>query len=39
MPSRRDFLKTSAAVGGSVLVGTAAPGLLTAAAPAPTRAS
>src|SRR5688500_9628899 len=31
MPSRRDFLKTSAAVGGSVLVGATAPGLLTAA--------
>jgi len=31
MPSRRDFLKTSAAVGGSVLVGAAAPGLLAAA--------
>src|SRR5215470_4666108 len=38
MPSRRDFLKTSAAVGGSVLVGAAAPGLLAAAAPAPARA-
>ena len=38
MPSRRDFLKTSAAVGGSVLVGTAAPGLLAAAA-RPERAS
>ena len=33
MPSRRDFLKTSAAVGGSVLVGAAAPGLLASAAP------
>jgi 2'-hydroxyisoflavone reductase len=31
MPSRRDFLKTSAAVGGSVLVGAAAPRFLTAA--------
>src|SRR5688500_1122458 len=31
MPSRRDFLKTSAAVGGSVLVGATAPGLLAAA--------
>jgi len=38
MPSRRDFLKTSAAVGGSVLVGAGAPGLLAAAAPAPARA-
>ena len=33
MPSRRDFLKTSAALGGSVLVGTTAPGFLAAAAP------
>jgi 2'-hydroxyisoflavone reductase len=32
MPNRRDFLKTSAAVGGSVLVGAAAPGLLSAVA-------
>src|SRR5215218_1982133 len=31
MPSRRDFLKTSTAVGGSLLVGAAAPGLLAAA--------
>ena len=38
MPSRRDFLKTSAAVGGSVLVGATAPGLLGAAAPEPLRA-
>jgi 2'-hydroxyisoflavone reductase len=38
MPSRRDFLKTSAAVGGSVLVGAAAPGLLAAAAPDRARA-
>ena len=38
MPSRRDFLKTSAAVGGSVLVGAAAPGLLAAAAPERARA-
>src|SRR5687767_6938554 len=38
MPSRRDFLKTSAAVGGSVLVGAAAPGLLAAAAPQHARA-
>ena len=30
MPSRRDFLKTSAAVGGSVLVGAAAPKLFAA---------
>ena len=37
MPSRRDFLKTSAAVGGSVIVGAAAPRLL-AAAPARVRA-
>jgi nucleoside-diphosphate-sugar epimerase len=38
MPSRRDFLKTSAAVGGSVLVGAAAPGLLAASAPERVRA-
>jgi len=38
MPSRRAFLKTSAAVGGSVLVGATAPGLLGAAAPEPLRA-
>ncbi|HEX6053009.1 MAG TPA: NAD-dependent epimerase/dehydratase family protein [Gemmatimonadaceae bacterium] len=38
MPTRRDFLKTSAAVGGSVLVGTVAPGLLAAAAPERARA-
>jgi NAD-dependent epimerase/dehydratase family protein/TAT (twin-arginine translocation) pathway-exported protein len=38
MPSRRDFLKTSAAVGGSVLVGAAAPGLLSATAPVRARA-
>ena len=38
MPSRRDFLKTSAAVGGSVLVGAGAPGLLAAATPERTRA-
>jgi len=38
MPSRRDFLKTSAAVGGSVLVGAAAPGFLAAAAPERARA-
>lgn len=38
MPSRRDFLKTSAAVGGSVLVGAAAPGLLGATAPGQARA-
>ena len=38
MPSRRDFLKTSAAVGGSVLVGATAPGFLSAAAPEPVRA-
>jgi 2'-hydroxyisoflavone reductase len=39
MPSRRDFLKTSAAVGGSVLVGAAAvPGLLAAATPERARA-
>jgi 2'-hydroxyisoflavone reductase len=31
MPSRRDFLKTSAAVGGSVLVGATAPRFLSAA--------
>ena len=39
MPSRRDFLKTSAAVGGSVLVGAAAPGLLAPATPERARAS
>jgi 2'-hydroxyisoflavone reductase len=38
MPSRRDFLKTSAAVGGSVLVGAAAPALLAASAPVRARA-
>ncbi|HUQ82665.1 MAG TPA: NAD-dependent epimerase/dehydratase family protein [Gemmatimonadaceae bacterium] len=38
MPSRRDFLKTSAAVGGSVLVGAAAPSLLAASAPERARA-
>ena len=38
MPSRRDFLKTSAAVGGSVLVGAAAPGLLAAGTPERARA-
>jgi len=38
MPSRRDFLKTSAALGGSVLVGNAAPGLLAASAHGPARA-
>src|SRR5688572_9409603 len=38
MPSRRDFLKTSAAVGGSVLVGAAAPGLLAASTPHRARA-
>ena len=39
MPNRRDFLKTSAAVGGSVLVATATPGFLAAAAPERARAS
>jgi len=38
MPNRRDFLKTSAAVGGSVLVGAGAPGLLAASAPVRSRA-
>ena len=39
MPNRRDFLKTAAAtVGGSVLVGAAAPGLLAAVAPERARA-
>ena len=38
MPSRREFLKTSAAVGGSVFVGAAAPAFLTAAEPAHVRA-
>jgi 2'-hydroxyisoflavone reductase len=38
MPTRRDFLKTSAAVGGSVLVGANAPGLLAATTPEPARA-
>lgn len=38
MVSRRDFLKASAAVGGSVLAGATAPGLLAASAPERARA-